>query len=309
MLFPLLLALAGAGQAIARPPDASPPIPRRGYVIESVTRKGGREYRCRNAGHHFLSVIEEDGAVIIRPHPGNDINGWGSSWYPEPFFPGATIAHATVVPPEADERGIHLRASGGVSRDRNQTYGTWRLHIDFQFDRPAKRIAGSGAYSIVLAGPLSARTGDLNLYKIASNYLEDVPLLSGGSGDTGDMRAVEVTRDGRVTTWYPAQRPAHFPSDRGRKLSVMVLGQFNTVATARQGFAPIAPAVKPSLRVELEARQPYGAMSFGGFFSRDRAKDFAADNIGITPLIRAGTRHTAFDFDLRLESSALPMDP
>jgi len=42
-----------------------------------------------------------------------------------------------------------------------------------------KKTYGSGTYSINLAGALSASTGDLNLYKLASNYLVDVPLLDG----------------------------------------------------------------------------------------------------------------------------------
>ena len=34
---------------------------------------------------------------VIRPHPGLDPNGWGSSLYLQPFLPGATLGGTSVT--------------------------------------------------------------------------------------------------------------------------------------------------------------------------------------------------------------------
>ena len=66
-------------------------------------------------------------------------------------------------------------------------YGSWAFGMYFRYDELHRHILGNGTYAIRLAGNLGDQTGDLNIFKIARNYLDDVPLLSGGIVNTGDM--------------------------------------------------------------------------------------------------------------------------
>ncbi len=62
---------------------------------------------------------------------------------------------------------------------------------------PDKIITGSGVYYVSLDAPLDDNTGDLNLYKIASNYLNNVPLLcSTINENTGDMQQANIDGTG-----------------------------------------------------------------------------------------------------------------
>ena len=78
--------------------------------------------------------------------------------------------------------------------------------------------------------------------------------------------------------------------------------------TAAQGYAPIEAAYKPSLKVVLTSQNKGLNMIFGGFYDTAKAADFAADNIGITPLVLKDETDTAFAFSLTFESEALPGD-
>jgi len=152
---------------------------------------------------------------------------------------------------------------------------------------------------------MSESTGDLNLYKIASNYLDDVPLLSGGVGDTGDMTQADVVGEGFSFSWVPPDQPAHFPSDETDMLSIDVLGAYNNVDTAAMGYAPISPAFKPSLKVVLTSLEGNSGMRFGGFYDWAERQNFWSDNVGITPFISKTSTKTAFYFDVQFESVAL----
>src|SRR5690349_9029943 len=94
------------------------------YSVEKVIG-GTTEYRFKLNNRHFATLIDDGGTYAFRPHPGCDINGWGSTWYAQPFLPGATLQYTTIGSTNTDANGIHVSASGMVSRDASATYGTW----------------------------------------------------------------------------------------------------------------------------------------------------------------------------------------
>ncbi len=296
MQFAVCIAALSASAAIAQD-----------YEVRRVAVDKTTKYRCFRNGHHFLTILDERQAVVIRPHPGVDPNGWGNSLYLQPFLPGAVLGHTTVPGVTASKAGISLDAHGSVSRGPADTYGTWTARLAFRYDAAAKRLDADGGYTIALAGPL-AEVGDLNLLKIASNWLRDVPLVTGGKGDTGDMQNAVIAADSLKATWDPAAVAAYFPQDRTDSLAVTVTGRLNLVDASAQGHAPIAPAYKPSLYLALKSKQPGTGMVFGAVFDAAKARQFWEDNIGITPLVPRSFPQTRFDFRLALRSDALPDD-
>ncbi|MCJ7701435.1 MAG: hypothetical protein MUO62_07630 [Anaerolineales bacterium] len=277
------------------------------YSVEEVIDGATTEYRFKLDNRHFATLIDQGGTYVFRPHPGCDINGWGSTWYAQPFLPGAELKHTTFGSINVDSNGIQVSASGMVSRGIADTYGTWGSVMDYVYDPAAQVITGTGQYTITLAGPLSADTGDLNLFKIASNYLDEVPLLSGGSGDTGDMKHAVVRKEpGSIWfIWIPPDQPSHFPTDKMDYLSIDVVGQYNNVDTAALGYEPIEPAYKPGLKVDLTSQLANAEMMFGGFYNLTESQCFWCDNAGITPLISKTSSNTVFRFDVLFESAAL----
>lgn len=278
------------------------------YYLGRVTDGGRIEYRFIFDGHHFMTLAGENGTCNIRLHPGVDKNGWGSSWYAQPFLPGAVLSHTTFDTIETTDDHVRVVTSGNVSYGTSSTYGTWTLTMIFTYNKDNKKIVGTGNYAIVLSAQLSGVTGDLNLYKIASNYLDDVLLLSGATGDTGDMSHANVVGDTFNFVWVPPNQPAHFPSDITDTLSIEVIGRYNNVDTATQGYAPIAAAFKPSMKVKLTSLTENLQMIFGGIYDLNKKNLFYEDNVGITPLIRNGSTDTQFHFDVEFESTALPGD-
>jgi|SRR3989344_397362 len=288
------------------------------YTVEPI----GNEYRCKLDGMHFMTVPKDVGIFSVRPHPGDDVNGWGSTLYIMPFLPGAILKNSTINGITANLNGIHIDAKGKVSSGESSTYGDWTSVSDFKYDAGKKSVSGQGNYNIVLQGPLAIVSnsseyvkqksprlfdiikrnsilsfGDLNLYKIASNYLDDVPLLGNGVGDTGDMRHADALLDTAFFRWIPPLQPGHFPGIFTDNLSVYVVGDYNHVDTVAQGYARIEPAKKPSMRFDLHSRIPSTNMIFGAIYDTSKAQDFWEDNVGITPLILQSSTQTIFDFD------------
>ena len=278
------------------------------YSIQQVEVEGATEHRFMSGARHFMTLIDDNGVFVLRPHPGVAPNGWGSSWYAQPFLPGAVLMHTTINSVSPGDDGISVDASGGVSYGESSTYGTWTITMLFDYTAGQKQITGAGHYSITLDAQLNDTTGDLNLYKIATNYLDDVPLLSGGIGDTGDMAQADVVGDTFSFTWSPPAQPSHFPNDITDHLSIEVPGQYNEVDTAAQGYEPIAPAYKPSLKVVLMSQEAGLEMTFGAVYDWDKRQDFWEDNVGITPLVLRASTDTEFNFDVEFESRALPGD-
>ncbi|MCP4422755.1 MAG: hypothetical protein GY805_39605 [Chloroflexi bacterium] len=268
-----------------------------------------KEHRLYCDDQHFLTLVSEDETFNLRPHPGIDINGWGSSWYMQPFFPGANLKHTAEPKITATDYGIQIEAEGKVSLNDNDTYGSWTVSMFFRCHPGNKQITGDGAYQITLDDSINNQ-GDLNLYRIASNYLIDVPLLSGGNGNTGDMETVIYSYDGYIDNgWTPKiNPPGHFPGDESDYLSVEIVGVCNEVDTAAQGYAPIQAAAKPSLKVILSSQTIGSRMRFGAFFEPDDSQKFWLDNVGITPLIPANSTETVFAFDVLFESTAIGND-
>lgn len=284
------------------------------YQVREKQTENNYEYQFFHEDHHFMTLLESpDGAVAFRPHPGTDVNGWGSTWYVNAFLPPGELHGGRVDTIEASDAGIVAVLSGTVSCGAAAAYGTWSFEITFTDDRAAKSIEGTGSYTVSLTRMLSQETGDLNLGRIASNYLTEVPLLGGGTGDTGDMIQVDVT-GGHASSydfqfaWSPPVQPAHYPVDTTDRLSVHVSGAHNLVDTAAMGYAPIAAAYKPSLHVTLASKKPGADLTFGVAYDLARARDFWEDNVGIMPLIRVGNPWIVFQFDLSFSSAALPED-
>jgi hypothetical protein len=273
------------------------------YSVTDINISGNREHKFYYNNFHFMSVIEVNGTISIRPHPGTDVNGWGSSLYLQPFFPGAVLNNSIVNSVTYDNNYIYLNISGNVSKGLNEKYGNWNSSLKFSYNQANKKITGNGTYSITLPGPLGP-IGDLNLYKLASNYLWGVPLLNGSMGDTGDMEYADVL-GGKNFTWQPKIDPATFPGPDADFLSVDVKGDYNQVNTSAQGYEPIAPAYKPSMKVVLQSKIPNTGMRFGGIYDLTNKTFYWADNIGITPVVMNYSTHQNFDFDIGFESEAL----
>ena len=275
------------------------------YGVTRVSSSAGTEYRfmyieSAATSHHFLSVIHKNGSVAVRAHPGTDPNGWGTSWYPQTFFAGARLRGAVPVC-TALKTGIRLRVCGVVPYGSRRIAGAFATALTFTYDKTARRVEGRGVASIYLSRS-PEHYGDLNLYKLASNYLHDVPLLSGGTGDTGDMSRVEVDGNTFSYTWDLLEQPGFFPQDTSDILSVAVVGNYNEVDTAAQGYDPIAAAQKPSVSVTYVSRVAGVPMIFGAMYDMSAATQFWSDNVGITPLILRRSTARRFSFVVNFQS-------
>ena len=275
------------------------------YSVEVLSVGPAIEYHFKCGEQHFMTLIDEGGTLILRPHPGRDVNGWGSSWYVQPFIHDASFYSTSIDSVVAYPDHIHVSASGQVSQGAAGSYGTWDIALDFTYDSVARRVSGTGLYHVALAGELTG-IGDLNLYKIASNYLIDVPLLGGGRGNTGDMTSATICHDaGFCYTWIPPQD--HCPLDQTERLSIEAVGHYNNVDTAELGDEPIQPAYKPSLKVTLtNVEAASTGMIFCGFYAEALSQVFSADNVGLHAVIRQGTTQTTFDYEVGFESQAAP---
>lgn len=289
-------------QAPAASPDYS--------IVLVIAANGNREWRLYRESHHFMTVIiTNEAALAIRPHPGTDPNGWGSTLYMMPFLPGATLRGARVnaLTPRSD--GILVSASGLVSRGAGATFGSWSWTMRFMYDGTRRKVSGVAAsYSISLDGPLTALTGDLNLYRIASNYLDNVPLLDSGVGDTGDTERTDYERDTDSSSWDPPDGNT-FPLIPTQKLRVNALGWYNQVDTRALGFDfQIAPAYKPSLQVTMwNITSAIIPMIFGAIYPGGAsAQDPFADNVGITPVVLQPFPETEYRFVFTFQSLAQP---
>ncbi len=279
------------------------------YSIVKLNNTDDETYNFMCGKQHFLTLVDEKGTLNFRPHPGFDPNGWGSSWYFQPFLQGAVLTHTVNDSIKTNRDGITVLASGKVSMSKNSSYGKWNIKIKFTYSQKDKEITGKGKYSIQLSGKLNKETGNLNLYKIASNFLVDVPMFTGKIGDTGDMTEAIVESSDFKFTWNPKAQPSYFNTAKSsNKLLINVTGDYNNVNTAAQGFTAIAPAYKPSLEVYLEAKNPSVKMIFGGIFNLDQKQIFSFDNIGITPIISSSSQNSKFDFNVEFKSKALPED-
>jgi hypothetical protein len=288
------------------------------YTVTDVIAGSNQETRLWHGNQHFASLIHQvDGAIILRTHPSSAADAWGSSIFVAPYVGGqgsdSTMGVIDQVAVVSD--GIVIRASGKISGLAGVSVGTWGWEVKLRYDPAVSKITSEGGHiKVQLDDALSAAGGDLNLYRVNSNYLDDVPLQEppGGFGDTGDMQYVDVSfspeGDQRDFRWTADVQPAHFPTHLASEyLRSRVVGDRNAVSTANLGFE-IAVADKPTIQLTLRSRDAV-AMTWGGTFDTTEAKNFAADNVGVVALVlRDSTQLTSFSFDWELESLPPPVD-
>jgi len=279
------------------------------YTVQAVQNGSSSERRLYCGDHHFASLIlDSNGALAIRPHPGVDPNGWGSTLYLQPFFPGAVLRGTTLSELVFQHGGLHATFSGIVSRGAGDSYGNWDGDLQFVYNPTNKTLDATGSYGIRLPGWITTETGDLNIYKLASCLNTGVPLVLGGTGSTGDMQTpVNYVLGSTPQYWDPVEEPGHFPASTCGTLTVYLDGAFNNIDTAAQGYCPIKPAWKPSVMVQLHD-PGWNTMTFGGFYTLSEAANFWSDNIAITPLVRATQSLTNFQYDVWMRSAAPPAD-
>ncbi len=325
------------------------------YRIDTVIDNSGRpgsppnvEYRMFKDGFHFNSLIWTGGAIpyrscyleadcptsyakwalINRPHVDPDANGWGSSVYWNPFVRGSNgdsssdAENGRVADIVVTVHGVFVKAAGSVARgNQGNSYGTFDMVRRLSFDAAAKAMRGNGTLRINLLGSLSAAGLDLNVERIASNQMPNVPLLTGGRGVTGDLSHVNYALgNGASQVWLPANTPidsyGHYPSDKSVSLAVDLVGTTNLVDTAAMGKARIEPARKPGIQSTISNRRGEQILSFGGFYVShpDPAEAlrlrqaFEQDNVATLALVnRAATTASSFTFDLTFGANT-PVD-
>jgi hypothetical protein len=290
------------------------------YATVVVPDGANIEHRMFLDGFHFGTLISQaDGALIFRPHPDQgDVNGWGTSYYLNPFLSDGQPGQGGVNVIVASAAGISVEASGLIVGGPSSTYGTFGWTALVTYNAAIQKLTGVGSVNVLLDAPLAdaGPTGaDLNLDRLASNVLVNVPLQTGGVGNTGDMSAVRASYapagDPRDFSAFPPDwclddpiGCGHFPSDTSEFLSIELVGDVNLVDPGIEDFAI---ARKPSLLVALHAQSAQQVLSFGGKFDSGEAQNFAADNVGINHLVlRTSTTGTAFQFDLLFESVPVP---
>ncbi len=279
------------------------------YSVSNVVVDGNPEIRLYFGSQHFLSVLTNNGVFDLRPHPSVDRNGWGSSLYMQPFISGATLHYTTVSNISATTTGIVVSVGGYVSKDTASTFGTWNMpDLCLTYTASNKTAHAHGTYRIVLAALLNLAGGDLNLYRIASNFLDDVPLIEGTNGDTGDMAFAEYNSITGTAQWIPPEQPGHFPGPDTNYVSINAVGNFNKVDTLAQGLRAIQAAYKPSLQVDLTALTNGCEMRPGFIYTTSESTNSKADNVGITPVVLASSPTTNFAYDVSFQSTALPLD-
>ena len=279
------------------------------------TATGNTEQRLMFNGFHFGSLISDStGHLIFRPHPDqNDVNGWGISWYIAPFLAGADSSGGVVAAVQAEPNGIALQLSGQVASGTATAFGHWTSSLLMSYNSARQAVAATGSLDIQLPARLSSIGKDLNLERLSTNTLVNVPLQSGGVGDTGDMKEAVISYGvdlgSRQFVWRPPLQPAHFPTDASSQLRITAVGQINDVDTLALGQpSQIAVATKPTLLLSFDsANDP---LSAGLYFDTQQAQNFAADNIGINQLLlKQNNLSTDLHFSVAMSSTVPVPEP
>jgi len=271
---------------------------------------GVLEHRCWLVDRHFLTLIEQQGQCIIRTHPGTDPNGWGTSLYLQPFVAGQEIAGGKVEAVEATDTGIRIQFGGSIPAPGGGSEASFTTSLAVSLDPEAKQISGEGEYHVRVTKTADL-AGDLNLYRLASNYLQNVPLKGGGKGDTGDMHEVSVEGDGGALEWTPPLDD-RFPQELYSTIRVAMSGGHNVVDSVAQGFDEVEPAYKPSFTVSLTDVGGARSMQSGAMYDTSvdpernlpRSQLYWADNVGVVVLIQKGRVTEQHDFAVSLSSEA-----
>jgi hypothetical protein len=278
------------------------------YYINTITNLDSTiETRLYKDDHHFMSVIEKNGCIAMRLAPGLDEDRWGSTFYPHAFLPGAQLKGINTKNVSLGSDRIQITLDGSVSKGTSDTFGNWHLDMYFQSANKSS-VYGNGICSINLPAPLSTINADLNLLKIATSVLDEVPLLDGTTGRTGDTGTISARgwKSNNLSEytdfiWDPVSQPGHFPQDLFQSLSITLPANYNNVDTLRQGYAPIKPAFKSSLSLLISS---FGNSSFifGGMYNTSESKNFWSDNVGITPLVLKNHPGTNIMYNIYINS-------
>lgn len=275
--------------------------------VDSET--GNKEYRLKLDGFHFGTLLADtEGRVIFRPHPDqDDVNGFGTSWFINPFLSGGDARMGSIDSVSASGTQVDILLTGAVEGAASASFGTWELKGEFQYDSAHERVTGFGLLTIKLNTMLSLAGADLNLERLSSNYLRNVPLQTGGMGDTGDMEKalLRYSSEAAPKEWLPPILPAHFPQELSYDLDIEVVGQNNIVDTLALGEPfQIQIARKPTLRLRFTSTD--SQMIAGMVWDSSKGQDFSADNVGINHLItKESTTDMSFAFTYFFDSSVI----
>lgn len=305
-----------------------------GYTIETVVAGQNIEHRLKRDDFHFQSLIKTDGTrsyhetfeehgitkyakhgLIVRPHPDQgQPDGWGSSDYINSFIVGGDAEAGTFTDLIATSAGIYIRAFGNIIKDAlGGSFGIWETSRKVSYDAASHVISGIGTQKVNLDDVLQNVSGDLNVYRIATNRLVDVPLTNGGIGNTGDVHSVNyqfaVGANLPGGTWLPESN-SHFPGEHSVSLAVDLIGMTNSVDTAAMNDEAIAVARKPGYSYQLTDRAGQTVISFGGFFDSSKAMDPYADNAAVIALVRPEWAGSTKDFVFEVNTRAIvPLTP
>ncbi len=302
------------------------------YSIQSVpdpNDSGNWEYQMDYGGFHFGTVIVQadsgvatatsPGLLIARLHPDqiNDaagINGWGSSDQLNPFLSNVQPSGGTVTSSSTDANGIEFVLGGPVKgwapNQMNTTinYGTFTLAATFSYNPTTQKVTESANLAVSLSYTLAASGtagADLDLGRITSNYLTNVPLQGGGTDNTGDMSEASVSYGAGYPynfVWLPSLSgtgASTSPTDKTNNLNIGVVGTINRVDGVALGQGFLAVAAKPTMDVTttsasfLSVSANYNTTDPPGV-----GQDPYADNIGIVQQVLKGNAAaaTAFQF-------------
>lgn len=153
------------------------------------------------------------------------------------------------------------------------TEGDWDFNVTFTFYRGLKKVEGRGSYNVYLDTDITTVTGDLSLYKVSSNVMNEVKGHNGQLQNTGSMETCNA-QFGKYTnlTWDPRELTSLNPDEFSSDLTIACTGAFCDDERIRAGY-------KPSLSVELNANSEDIPMTFDGSFSPWMDKDYFRDNV------------------------------
>jgi hypothetical protein len=299
------------------------------HVVPEAAYGNDHEIHLMCGATHFASVVITNASVggtfsaVLRSRPGADINGWGPGHHLAAFLAGSDAAGPIkpVAAATASVDGISVTVSGSVNK-AGGTYGTWNTTMLLVFDQAGKAIGGTGSYQVNLAGSLASAGADLNLGRMASNYLTSVPLQCGGTGNSGDTSQVQIERVGLSTAvWDWATYPSTCPSDASTNMTIDAVGNCNDVDTKAMGLTDptIVSVYKPGYSLNFESLSGTPLMIFCGTYTKgvtdnrcpgiDVSRCPFDDNLGMEHIVKQGTETgTSLSFKLTSRSYAMPGD-
>jgi hypothetical protein len=295
-------------------PNQNHPVPTStSYSTVNKSVNGGLEHQLFRGNHHFATIIDKNGTYIIRCHPGMDINGWGTSIYLQPYAGNeGRLAYTSIDSMTSSADGVDVHAAGHVSRGTSSTFGDWNSALRFDYDPTTKIVNISGSYNINLPAALSTIGADLNLGKIASNKLDEVPRTSGTTGDTGDMVYAHWSSSNPVLQqdWIPENQSGnHCPGDKASYLNIdLITTTIYDVDAIALGQTPIQAACKPNTSFRISSTNNEANISLCASYNMSQSKQYWSDNIGITPQVRQSVSTRNFSYNINIISTTLPQD-